>query len=211
VAFPSKLLNEGEEVVLDLRPHWWFFAGPAVTVLALTILAIAARNLNDVIRLAVVAALVASLLWLAVRAARWSTTNFVVTTDRLVFRSGVLGKSGMEIPLNRVNTIFFNQSLLERLLGCGDLVIESAGERGQEHFTDIRKPSLVQNVIYRQIEENENRKLDRRAGPSAPGGGGPAHPPSIPEQIEKLDELRRRGVLTDAEFQAKKAELLGRM
>jgi hypothetical protein len=118
----------------------------------------------------------------------------------------VLSKQGVEIPLDRINTVFFHQSLFERLLGCGDLVIESAGERGQEAFSNVRKPSAVQNEIYKQVEANENRKFDR----VGQGGGGTSGQ-SIPDQIARLDELRRNGVLTDAEFEAKKAQLLDRM
>ena len=136
------------------------------------------------------------------RYARWATTNFVVTTDRLVFRSGVLAKRGKEIPLERLNDISFNQSIFERLIGAGDLLIESAGERGQESFSDIPKPSRVQNEIYRQIELAQGRTADRMAG---------RRELSVPEQLEKLDELRQRGIITPAEFDVKKQQLLDRM
>ena len=205
MAFPKNLLHNEEQLILDLRPHWWFMFGPVVAIIAATLVGILVwvNDLHDVIKIAAGVALVAAAVWLAIRWARWVTTNFVVTSDRLIYRHGVLSKSGIEIPLDRVNTIFFNQSLFERMLGSGDLVIESAGERGQQHFTDIRKPSLVQNVIYQQIEDNENRKFDRAAGP------GRAE--SIPEQIDKLDDLRRRGVISQAEFDTKKAQLLDRL
>jgi hypothetical protein len=112
----------------------------------------------------------------------------------------VIAKHGKEIPLERLNDITFNQSMFERLIGAGDLLIESGGERGQQTFTDVRKPSLVQNVIYRQIEAGQSRQA------AAIGGARP--PVSIPEQIDQLDDLRRRGVITQAEFDAKKAKLL---
>ena len=76
---------------------------------------------------------------------------------------------------------------------------------GRQAFSDVRKPSAVQNEIYRQMEANENRKFDRI------GAGRRPRRASIPAQIEQLDDLRRRGVLTEAEFQAKKADLLRRM
>jgi hypothetical protein len=88
-------------------------------------------------------------------------------------------------------------------VGTGDLVIESAGERGRQAFDNARKPSAVQNEIYRQMEANENRKFDRI---SAPAAG-----PSIPEQISQLDDLRRRGAISQAEFDQKKQQLLDRM
>jgi uncharacterized membrane protein YdbT with pleckstrin-like domain len=166
----------------------------------LTIVAYAQVDVTGV-RLVLLGLMILSALWWVGRYARWVTTNFVVTTDRLVFRSGVLSKNGREIPLERENDIAFHQSLFERVLGAGDLVIESAGERGQQLFTDIPKPSKVQNVIYAEMERNAQRDHDRASG----------RPQSIPEQIDKLDELRQRGVLTQAEFDLKKAQLLDRM
>jgi uncharacterized membrane protein YdbT with pleckstrin-like domain len=198
------LLNDGEEVVLDLRPHWWFFVGPLVAVV-LTLVAVGAvaiLDLPDWLFLGLLGLLLLNVLWLAFRLARWTTTNFVVTTDRLIYRSGVVSKQGKEIPLERLNDISFHQSVLERILGAGDLMIESGGERGQQMFSDIRRPAHVQNEIYRQIELSQGRDADRMAG---------RRELSIPEQIDKLDELRQRGVISQAEFEAKKSQLLDRM
>lgn len=211
MAFPTKLLNEREEIVLDLRPHWLFLFGPAAAVVAAGAAAIAflVVDLHDYVFLASLGAVVLAVLWLIGRWAKWVTTNFVVTTDRLIYRSGVVAKRGMEIPLERVNNIAFNQSVRDRLLRCGDLLIESAGESGQQKFTDIAKPSQVQNEIYRQMEANNARMYGGRQAAPAPAAVGDHL--SVPQQIEKLDELRQRGVLTDAEFAEKKAELLRRM
>ena len=147
-----------------------------------------------------------ALVWVAVTYVKWVTTNFVITTDRLIYRHGVLSKHGIEIPLERVNTVFFSQSILERIVGSGDLVIESAGEMGRQEFSNVRKPSAVQNEIHKQMEANENRKFDRvNAAPAAPAAD------SIPDQIAKLDQLRQSGALTQAEFDAKKQQLLDKM
>ena len=157
------------------------------------------------------ALVLAAVLWFAVRFLAWMTTNFILTTDRLVSRDGILSRSGIEIPLERVNTVFFNQNLFERIIRSGDLVIESAGEMGNSHFTDIRRPLDVQAEIYNQMESNENRKFDRVGQSIAAQGAFAGASPSIPDQIRQLDELRRQGVLTNAEFDAKKVELLGRL
>ena len=63
---------------------------------------------------------------------------------------------GIEIPLGRVNNVLFNQSLLERLIGAGDLLIESGGESGQQTFTDVRNPDRVQNSIHAAIDGLRN-------------------------------------------------------
>jgi uncharacterized membrane protein YdbT with pleckstrin-like domain len=209
VAFPTKLLNDDEDVVLDLHPHWWFFAPPLIALIAAVVLG-GLVLATDIAWLQVpVGILVIGLLvWFAVRYARWVTTNFVVTTDRLIFRHGVLAKHGIEIPLERVNTVFFRQSIFERLVRSGDLVIESASESGRQAFSNVRQPSAVQNEIYRQIEANENRKYER-VGESI--GGIDDREPSIPAQIRELDDLRKQGLVSEEEFAAKKRDLLDRM
>jgi uncharacterized membrane protein YdbT with pleckstrin-like domain len=208
VPFSRKLLNEGEEIVLDLHPHWEFFVKAGLAfVLALALALFVAVGMDDPhAALEVVSALllIGTLVWLGITYLRWVTTNFVITTDRLIYRHGVVSKHGIEIPLERVNTVFFSQTILERVLGSGDLVIESAGEQGRQAFSNVRKPSAVQNEIYVQMEANENRKFDRMGG-AARGGD------SIPDQISKLDQLRQQGVLTQAEFDAKKQQLLDKM
>ena len=202
--FPRKLLNEGEEIVLDLRPHWWFLIRPLafLVVAAIATVVVAVGGINDYLSWVLLGLTGFGLLWFVVRYIKWMSTTFTVTTDRLVTRSGVLTRHAREIPLERVNDITTDQSFFERVLRCGDVVIESAGERGQEIIRQLPKPGAVQNEVYRQMELAHARDADRAAG---------RRELSVPEQLEKLDELRQRGVISQAEFDAKKAQLLDRM
>jgi uncharacterized membrane protein YdbT with pleckstrin-like domain len=203
VGFPPKLLNDGEDVILDLRPHWSTLAKPAsvlAVVLAVTIAGYVVLGTAVGLVLAVVLLVTAG--WVGIRVLRRQNTNFVLTTDRLVYRSGIIAKHGKEIPLGHISNISFNQSAFERLIGTGDLAIESAGAQSREAFGDIPHPSVVQNEIYRQMEAVDARAADRSSGRLEP---------SIPDQIEKLDDLRQRGIISQAEFDAKKQQLLGRL
>ncbi len=213
MAFPSKLLNRGEEIILDLRPHWWrIFPASLALGVAVILGILAILYAGDVPRVLAGLLVLVALGYFVQRYIRWTSENFVVTTDRVIHRYGVVAKSGIEIPLDRINTVFFNQSLFERLLGAGDLGVESAGEGGQQTFEAVRKPMLVQQEIYRAIEAGEQRDYQRmgEATASALGVAGRAEP-TIPEQIEKLDALRRAGTISDEEFEAKKRDLLDRM
>jgi uncharacterized membrane protein YdbT with pleckstrin-like domain len=210
VPFPRKLLNDDESIALELHPHWWFLAAHVVVLVVAVVVGIVVliAGVHVALTAAVGIAVLAALIWFGVRYAQWSTTNFVVTSDRLIFRHGVLSKHGIEIPLERVNTVHFSQTLFERMLGSGDLVIESAGEMGRQDFSNVRRPSAVQNEIYRQMEDNENRQFDRVGGNAARAA---AAEDSIPAQIRELEGLRREGVLSDDEFRIKKQQLLDRM
>jgi uncharacterized membrane protein YdbT with pleckstrin-like domain len=206
VAYPQKLLNQGETVELDLRPHPWYLV-PRISLLLLAIvLGIAALTGTDSGILQGIAGIlvIAALVFFGIRWMGWMTTNFVVTSDRVIYRSGVLSKRGIEIPLDRINTVVFHQGPFERMLGAGDLEIESAGQN-PARFTDIRKPSIVQAEIYKQAEANENRKYDR-VGANLDGKIGAGT--STAEQLEKLEGLRDRGSITHEQFEAEKAKLL---
>ncbi len=214
MAFDPKLLNKNEQVLLDVRPHWWYITPQvASVVLAVALIAVAAAlGVPRVVLYIIGVLIVGALLNLAWRYLNWSGINFVITTDRLIFRSGVFSKKGIEIPLERINTVFFNTTLFERAVGSGDLTIESAGEGGQQNFDNVRKPQLIQQEIYRAMEINKTEEFAAMAQAHAAAAAPAAERAlSIPEQIEQLDQLRVRGVITESEFQTKKADLLNRM
>jgi membrane protein YdbS with pleckstrin-like domain len=204
--FPARLLTDGEEVVVDVRPHWWYLAGPVLVLGVVIIGAISAAVLGAPSWLDWVAivALALAAVWLVGRYIRWASTSLVVTNHRLISRTGVFVRTSREIPLPALTDISYRQSLLERVIGAGDVLLESAGRQGREVFPDLPRPARIQQAIVVQLDQV------RRQGRLGPESGGPAAS-SIPAQIEQLDALRRRGLLTDAEFQAKKTDLLDRL
>ena len=208
MAFPRKLLNDNEEIALDLHPHWWFFAKSGATMLVSILIGLASMiwldgDLEKVVNWIAIAGIVVSAVLLVSRYVQWFTTNFVITSDRVIFRTGVFGKHGIEIPLERVNNVNFHQSVFERILGAGDLLIESGGEDGQQRFTDIRHPAQVQNLIHAQMEGHFQRRASYAAPPPPPPGG------DVTQQLERLEGMLQRGTLTQEEFNAQKAKLLG--
>ena len=218
--FPRDLLAAHERVVFDLKPHWVAVV-PSVlwTLLLIAIVGVgsdlARDNIEDealVVNLLRGLAVVAWVVLGLVPFLKWHFTNFVLTTDRLITREGIIAKHSKEIPLERINDVAFNQSIIERMLGAGDLMIESAGERGQTRIANVRKPEGVQLQIYKETEENNNRMMAPRAQASDPGASGPPKAEqSAAEQIEVLARLHKQGALSDLEFESKKAELLRRM
>ena len=200
--YPRKLLNDRETIVLDLHPHWWYFVEAALALVASIAFAIVVLVVDwpSALRWIALVLVVLSALWLLVRYVRWLTTNFVVTSDRVIFRHGVFAKAGIEIPLERINSVHFGQSIVERILGAGDLLIESGSEQGQQRFTDVRNPDRVTNTIHRQMDENENQMY---------GGLRGAMQADAASQLEKLEGMLQRGTLTPEEFEAQKRKLLG--
>ena len=200
--YPRKLLNDHETIVLDLHPHWWYFVEAAVALVVTVVLGIVALVMDwpSAAKWVCLVLIVASAIWLLVRYVNWLTTNFVVTTDRVIFRHGTFAKAGIEIPLERVNSVHFGQSFLERILGAGDLMIESGAERGQQRFTDVKHPDRVTNTIHKEMDANEDRMY---------GGRQAAAGTDVASQLEKLEGMLQRGTLTAAEFEDQKRKLLG--
>jgi uncharacterized membrane protein YdbT with pleckstrin-like domain len=218
--YPRRLLNEGEEIALDLKPHWWYFGRNILTGIPLLVLfvLILPQDIDgtpkDVLWWIWVAAAVAWAVWLGIKYINWYFTHFVVTNKRVIFRTGALSKRGVEIPLDRINNINFHQRVFERVIGAGDLEIESAGKDGESRFSDVRHPDGVQQEIYRQAELDAR---ERASWAGAGAGGNTSSAPnvpseeSIPEQLEQLASLRDRGIISAADFETKKAQLLERM
>ncbi len=204
------MLNADEEIVIDRNPHWSFMLNPITMIVMSVLVFIALTIFIPAIWWAGLIVIGLALIGSLGRFLRWKTTEFVVTTDRIIVRVGIIAKRGIEIPLDRIMNIAYTQSVFERILGTGDLVIESAGENGRQAIPDVSDPSNVQNIIYRQAEIYQGRGT---AGDDGMGADTAGHHRmmSIPEQIEKLDELRQRGVVSDAEFEAKKQKLLDKL
>jgi membrane protein YdbS with pleckstrin-like domain len=221
MAFPRKLLVPGEQLILDLRPHPISLALAALITLVavgLGIWLIAAFNFDLIVVVLVVIALIA---YPVRQLVGWLTSYFVVTSDRVIQREGWIAKRSIEIPLEQINDIRFEQRMFERIIGAGDIHIRSASNDGPTTFKDIRHPEEVQKTIYHQAEMNNQRMYQGRGtggagaavapqdtAPVRPDGSAP-QAPSTTTELERLADLRARGVLTEDEFQAQKAKILG--
>lgn len=207
VGYPQRFLNEDESAAVDLHPHWSHFFRPVVALLIAIAVGVLTPILfgpgtwgRNVFGWLVIAAILTSSVWTVARYIGWVTSHFVVTNYRIIYRTGWLRKHGIDIPLDRVNNVVISQSLTERVIGAGDLLIESAGESGQQRFQDIRAPMRVQNQIYAQIQidKQSHRRSEQTVAPNS----------DVASQLERLEGLLDRGTLTREEFESQKRRLL---
>jgi uncharacterized membrane protein YdbT with pleckstrin-like domain len=163
VAFPDDVLTKDERVVLHLHPHWKALVGPAL-VLVLGVAAVVAgwALLPDGVAgtfglYAIGAVALVLVLWLGLWPFLvWRTTHYVFTNERVLLQQGVFSRDRRDIPLARVNDHAMSQRLIERMLGCGTLTIESAGERGQSILKDIPGVERVQTTLYELVEADRD-------------------------------------------------------
>jgi uncharacterized membrane protein YdbT with pleckstrin-like domain len=175
MAYPRRLLADGEQVDKELHTHWKALVWPVVALLVIVPLAsYAAARVPDgssqtAARLAILVVAVIALVWLTLLPfLRWTTTIYVLTDHRLILRRGIIARSGRDIPLARINDVSFSHTAFERILGCGTLVVESAGERGQVTLTDIPHVEQVQRRLYELVEADQERGREE-------DGAEPAH------------------------------------
>jgi uncharacterized membrane protein YdbT with pleckstrin-like domain len=161
VAYPDELLSKNEHVVIHKHPHWKMLVLPVLVLLVtVAVGAYLASLVSDQswhliawIVIAAVALLV--IVWFTiVPLIRWRTTHFVVTSQRVLVREGVLSRTGIDIPLTRINSVQFRHTFFQRLLGCGTLVIESASDEPLE-FDDIPQVERVHSMLYQELHDDD--------------------------------------------------------
>ncbi|HWB36955.1 MAG TPA: PH domain-containing protein [Rugosimonospora sp.] len=160
MGFPEDVLTKDEKVEIHLHPHWKALFWPVVLAVLVVIgLGVAGffmvpaggATLIGFYALAVVGLVL--IIWLTVAPwIRWRTTHYVFTNERVIMRTGVFSRQGRDIPLNRVNDVSFQHNFFERILGCGTLTIESAGERGQVVLSEIPHVEKTQSQLYDLVE-----------------------------------------------------------
>jgi membrane protein YdbS with pleckstrin-like domain len=273
MALPRKFLNEDEELLAEMHPHWIFLFGPLFTSIgvwaALIVILIVWQNPPSWTNYPVIILALIPGLWLLGRYVRWRSYDVALTSTRILVRQGIVGRDTVQLRLQRITEVNLRQSFIERLLSTGSLVIDVQGEDDSMTLEYMRQPAIVQRVINSQINEivgggerepipPEMQPHDMRRGPARerdvdghdddndndyddgrdtpPFGvglsrgtaadqetdpGRPSPPAAAPakaaaafeirDRLIELDDLRRRGILSEEEFAAKKSELLNRI
>ncbi len=266
MALPRKFLNEDEELLAEMHPHWIFLFGPLFTSIGvwvgIIVLLIVWHNPPGWTNYPFLILALVPALWLLGRFVRWKSYDVALTSTRILVRQGIVGRDTVQLRLQRIVEVNIRQSMVERVLQTGSLVIDVQGDDDTLTLEYMRKPAVVQRVINSQINEivgggrreeipadlrphephpsrgaararGEEERTDPPAedradgspdddtppfgveSPPAPapstGSGQKAEPAEIRDRLIELDDLRRRGILSEDEFAAKKSELLDRI
>jgi uncharacterized membrane protein YdbT with pleckstrin-like domain len=170
VPYPDKLLAEDEEIVRHLHPHWLTVFWPVVRFLLIVGAASFGAALippsaqQGTLRLVVLGlAVVLVLITVVVPLLRWRTTHYVVTTHRLLFREGIVARSGRDLGLSRITDVSYTQTLWERIINSGTITIQSAGEHATV-LTRIPDSDGVQQLLNHMVEEDADRRAQESAG-----------------------------------------------
>jgi uncharacterized membrane protein YdbT with pleckstrin-like domain len=208
--WPEDALSDGETIVTSFRPHWKLLFIPFLWFVGLSIAAmLIAVNLGGgwtwILQFVL---LVIFIIFVVRPLVDWYWTRYVLTTERLITRTGLIAKSGIEIPLERITNVNFAQTVFERMLGAGDLLIESAGSTGQSKFSNIPRPDDFQTVLYKTRENRTMELSGPRTVHTPPLVPAPVQENDPAESIRKIAKLRDEGLISEAEYEAKRKDLL---
>ncbi len=205
----EKLLGEREKIILITRQHWFVLFRSIVVELIVVLALVVAASLLTVFLpgVGVFAAGIAAILVLVpiIGGIRdyliWWNREYIVTNHRVIQTNGIINKNVIDSSLEKVNDVKLTQPFFGRIFDFGDVEILTASEEGDNLFRIIGNPIRFKTAMLNAKEALEHGYDDIRR----PVASGPA---DIPTMIAELDQLRKQGVLTEAEFQEKKAELL---
>jgi uncharacterized membrane protein YdbT with pleckstrin-like domain len=168
VAYPSRLLNEGERVVVTTRTHVKALLLPAVVLLllaaatgfVLSFLPDAGRA-QPLLQAVVGGVALLAALWLVVRPfLAWLATSYTFTDRRFITRSGLVSKRGRTIPLNRISGVDYDIGIVDRIFGCGTLVVSDASEAGRVELHDIPQVERVQMQVSQELHRLSQQAVD---------------------------------------------------
>ena len=220
MGYLEDLMGKNEQIVLTTRQHWITIIGSLLIngffFLLLWGIGVALATLGAVILASWIPLVVVGLLslfplWRLVSDwMHWWNDIYVVTNRRIIQAEGIINKHVIDSSLEKINDVVLTQSMLGRMLGYGDVEILTGSEIGVNLLKRITEPVRFKTEMLNQKEGmNEmdafESKAKRTLNAAAPSAG------DVPELIGELDELRKKGLITDAEFQAKKAKLLSQI
>jgi uncharacterized membrane protein YdbT with pleckstrin-like domain len=216
-----KLLGDGEEVLYVDRQHWFvlvrniFVEGVAIAAV-LVLFFVLITYFNTMPWASWLWLILILLIWPLISALfdffNWYNRKYIVTTWRVIQLSGIINKNVIDSSLEKVNDIELTQSFFGRIFQFGTVEILTASDIGVNKFNTIRNPVQFKNYIVNAKEKlghDDDRQQTAKTGPAVQAA--PAAPADIPAMIDRLDDLRKRGVLTEDEFQRSKQQLLQKM
>lgn len=168
MGYPAKLLAEGESIAFEMRPHWRSMIVPSIVLIATVAVGgylyglVPTEGWATVLHWVVLGvAAVVIIGWFVRPLLVWLTTQYVFTDRRIITRTGIIARRGMDMPLSKVNDVSFEYSIVERILGTGTLIVSSASETGDLVIDNIPRVEEVQREIYRLSELDQRRRAER--------------------------------------------------
>jgi uncharacterized membrane protein YdbT with pleckstrin-like domain len=228
--YADSLLANTERIAVRTRQHWlspvFGSARPFVIFIAALVIFILGGNLSQdgfsatlrtVFQWVGIAGVIVAIAWIGLVVWRWSAQDYIITNLRVIKVEGILNKHSADSSLEKINDAVLDQGLFARMLGFGDLDILTANEESVDRYKWLNKAASFKKEMLNQKVALESGYSQGR-GPGTPAAAAPvaAAPAAddadeVTDTLSRLADLRDRGAISPEEYEAKKAELLGRL
>ncbi len=221
MGYIESLMARNERIAFATHQHWIVLLRAFIVNLILSILVVAVvvalfilpippGPFLTLFRLLPLVLLLIPFIRMGIRIIKWWNESYIITNRRVIQTEGTINKHVIDSSLEKVNDVVLNQSMLGRMLGYGDVEILTASEIGVNRFERISGPVRFKTEMLNQKEDmgkidDFGRRSDRTLDAPPPSAG------DIPQLIAELDELRRKGIITEQEFAEKRQQLMGRI
>ena len=215
MSYADSLMAKDEQILFRGRQHWLapvsdarnalliLLIGLVLTLVEHQILHWSLRSIAGLVDLVII---VVALIWIAIVYFSWTAEEYLITNRRVLKVEGLLDKKSGDSSLDKINDAVLKQGLLARMLHYGDLDILTANEEAIDRYQ-----MLAHVVDFKKAMLNAKNNLEDGYRGSAPVAARAASTDDVTATLAKLADLRDKGAITPAEYDTKKAELLGRI
>lgn len=196
-------LKKEEKIIIETKVHWITLVFPSIITFLSLLLGIVAGQFGYYIA-------ILCFVYLIYKIIERKNNIWIVTNFRVVDEYGVLSSNSKESPLDKINNVSYNQSLFGKMFGYGNVQIQTAAEVGSTTYLSVENPKELKDTITKMQEEYKHNQITKQASELAKAivTGQQNNSNDISSQIEKLHELKQKGILTEEEYNNRKAKIL---
>jgi uncharacterized membrane protein YdbT with pleckstrin-like domain len=197
------LLKKDEKIIMETKPHWLTLIGPFFVMLIFSTLGIIIGSYGLLIILVFLGYFIYKII-------QRNNNLWIVTNLRIIDEYGVFSNNTKESPLDKINNISYLQSFLGKIFGYGNVQIQTAAEIGSTTYFSVENPKELKDAITHMQEEYKLYQIKRQATEFANvmAAGQQNNKTDVAAELEKLYELKQKGIITEEEFNNRKTKIL---
>lgn len=196
-------LKKDEKVIFQSQPHWFTLVGPALVTLIALVIGFAIGGAGILIGVVCIG-------YFIYKVVERNNNLWAVTNLRVIDEFGVFSNNSKESPLEKINNVSYSQSFIGGIFGYGNVQIQTAAEVGSTTYFAVENPKELKDTITHMQEEYKHHQIKKQATElaSAIVAGQQNNKADVASELEKLHELKQKGILTEEEYNNRKTKIL---
>jgi uncharacterized membrane protein YdbT with pleckstrin-like domain len=196
-------IKKDEKIILETKPHWLTLVGPFFIMLIVSVLGIIVGSYGLLLVLVFAGYFIYKII-------QRNNNLWIVTNLRVIDEYGVFSNNTKESPLDKINNVSYLQSFLGKIFGYGNVQIQTAAEIGSTTYFSVENPKELKDTITQMQEDYKLYQIKKQANEFANvmAAGQQNNKTDVAAELEKLYELKQKGILTEEEYNNRKTKIL---